>query len=270
MEFLHKEFINCEHINQVIRQAMADERKLFCRQHHADDQEEVQISCIKTTETHLYFMAAQSAQLKIQINDLLAVHFSVRHENKFLPCEISVRVKSFRLNQGKLFFYTSYPISIRHLQRRLFARYPVTANCFSEMELAFTNSDYFYREKWEIFQPELLDLSNISIGGMMFYLSENESWQKKLSYKSKLVLSCTFNTDNELVKEKNLNSFHIICTILDIQHITHCKKYQIRAKFSHWSCQGNINWKELKKNEGIEPMAKFLFQYAYKCKLPTN
>lgn len=267
MDFLHKELINREHIGNIIKQALNDDRKLFCRHQHAGEDEEVQITCVKSTDTHLYFMVPHSAQFEIQINDLLTIHFTVRHENRFLPCEISVRAKSFRLYQGRLFFYTSYPISIRHRQRRLFARYPVTADCFSQMELAYTNSDYFYSDKWNVFEPELVNIGNISIGGIMLFLRQNDSWEKKLTYRSTLILSCTFNTEDSRTAEKN--AFYIAGSILDIQQSGHCRIKQIRVKFSHWTYQHNISWKEIKVNEGIEAMAKFLFQYAYKNKLVT-
>lgn len=270
MDFLHKEFINKEHICSVITQALNDDRKLYCRHHNDDEHHEVQIYCVKMTDANLYFKVEDSSRFKVQINNVLVIQFTVRHENKFLPCEISVRVKSSRLTQGQLYFYTSFPISIRHKQRRLFARYPVTADCFSQKELAFTDTDYFYQDKWKIFMPELVDYGNISIGGIMIYLTQHESWEKMLTYNSTLILSCVFKTEDSHITEKQLNAFHIAATILSIQQLKDSKIKQIRAKFSHWTYQHNISWRRLEKNCGIESMAKFLFQYAYRNKLPTD
>lgn len=147
MELLHKEFIKKDHINEIIKQAFLNNRKLYCRKRNAGSLSEEQISFVNISDSQLYFMCLHSAQLTINNNDTLIIHFSVRHENTFLPCEISVRVKKHRIFDHKLFFSTTFPVSIRHLQRRQFVRYPIKPECFPKTEIAFTNTDCFLQNK---------------------------------------------------------------------------------------------------------------------------
>lgn len=252
----------------LVKRAIAEQRHFYTRKENQDEFAETEVSILNISETNFYFVCSNPEKLDIHEHDELIVNFSVRQNDKLLPCELKVHVGKFRISNGTLFFSTSFPISINHMQRRSFARYPIKTNYFQQLTLNFTNKDYPLAEYWQPFVPTCIIWGDISIGGIMFYLKKHDCWEEEFTNKSTLILSCTFNPTSFSINPTNM--FHIACEILEMQHIHKTNNEFIRARFANWTYQNQINWKKIRNNQGVEAVAKYLFQYSYLNKISNH
>lgn len=265
---MHNELIHHSYIMGLIKQAIAEERRFYGRKQNTDAYTETEISFLEISDNNLFFLCNSPEKLQIQEQDELLINFSVRLNGKLLPCELKVRVTKFRFSNGALFFSTTFPISVNHMQRRLFVRYPINIAYFQQLSMAFTNSDFALADKWQNFYPDCINWGDISIGGIMFYSKKHEDWNKTFTNKSSLILNCIFNAPQ--ANSSSFNAFHIACSILEMRAVKETNLKYIRAKFTHWTYQNTINWKKVPSADGIEALAKYLFQYSYKNKISAN
>lgn len=270
MDNMHKAVIAHVYIMELIKQAVAEQRHFYARKENQDDLAETEITFLSISESNFYFICSNPEKLDIHEQEELLINFSVRQKDKLLPCELKVRASKLRLSNGALFFSTTLPISINHMQRRLFARYPVKTKYFQQLALSFTNKDYALAEHWQPFAPECINWGDISIGGIMFYLKKHECWLKQFNNKSTLILNCTLNSPQAAETSNPTNRFYFACEILEMQNIRETDLKFIRARFTHWTYQTFPNWKKIRNGQGIEAFAKYLFQYAYKNKIATT
>lgn len=270
MDYIHKELIAHSYIMKLIKQAIAEQRRFYARKENQDELAETEISFLKISEDSFYFLCSNPEKLVIREQEELMINFSVRQNDKLLPCEIKVCITKIRLSNGSLFFSTTFPVGINHMQRRLFARYPIKTDYFQELSLNLTNKDYSFPEHWQPVAPECINWGDISIGGIMFYLKKHACWEKILNNKSTLILTCTFNTPHVTADSNPANMFYIACEILEMQNIKDTNLKFIRARFANWTYQKQINWEKIRNGQGIEAFAKYLFQYSYKNKITTN
>lgn len=269
MEYIHKELIHHLYIMGLIKQAVAEKRHFYARKENQDELTETEIIFLSISENNFYFICSAPEKLAIHEQEELLINFSVRQKDKLLPCELKVRALKLRFSNGALFFSTTLPIKINHMQRRSFARYPVKTNYFQQLALNFTNKDYAAAEYWQPFEPECINWGDISIGGIMFYLKKHECWQKQFNNKSTLILNCTLNYPQAAASSNPTNMFSIACEILEMQNIHETNLKFIRARFTNWTYQTFPNWKKIHNGQGIEAFAKYLFLYAYKNKITT-
>lgn len=254
----------------LIKRAIAEQRRFYARKENMDEMAETEISFLNISETNFYFICSNPEKLDIHEQEELIINFSVRQNDKLLPCELKVCVTRFRISNGTLFFATTFPISVNHMQRRLFVRYPIKIDYFQELTLSFTNMDYPLTEYWQPFVPECISWGDISIGGIMFYLEKHTCWEEKFTNKSTPILSCRFNSPQAEAGSNPTNMFYIACEILEMQDFRKTNLKFIRARFTNWTYQTLPNWKKIRTGQGIEAFAKYLFQYAYKNKIATN
>lgn len=269
MEYIHKELIHHLYIKGLIKKAIAEQRHFYARKENQDELAETEITFLSISKSNFYFICSNPDKLSIHEQEELMINFSVRQNDRLLPCEFKVRASKLRFSNGALFFSTTFPIRINHMQRRSFARYSVKSKLFQQLTLNFTNRDYSCPEYWQPFDPECINWGDISIGGIMFYLKRHECWNKQLNNKSTLILNCIFNYPQAMASSNPTNMFHIACEILEIQNIRETNLKFIRARFTHWTYQTPINWKKIHANQGIEAVAKYLFLYAYKNRINT-
>lgn len=142
MAYIHKEFIAHFYAIGLIKKAIAEQRRFYSRKEDHDEFAETEISFLNISNTNFYFICNNPEKLDIHEQEELIINFSVRQNEKLLPCELKVRITKLRLSNGTLFFSTTFPISVNHIQRRLFARYPIKIEYFQQLSLAFTNSDF--------------------------------------------------------------------------------------------------------------------------------
>lgn len=270
MDYIHKELIAHSYIMKLIKQAIAEQRRFYARKENQDEYAETEISFLEITDTNFYFLCSNPEKLNVHEQEEILINFSVREKDKLLPCEIKVRVTKFRLANGALFFSTTFPVGINHMQRRLFVRYPVKTDYLQHLSLNFTNKDYALQEHWQPLDPECINWGDISIGGIMFYLKRHACWNKQLSNKSTLIVNCIFNNPQPTTDNNPKNMFYIACEILEIQNIKETNLKFIRARFTNWTYQLFPNWKKIHTGQGIEAVAKYLFQYSYQNKINTN
>lgn len=270
MSNMHKELIAHLYIMGLIKRAIAEQRHFYGRKENQDEFAETEISFLEITDTNFYFLCSNPEKLSVHEQEELLVNFSVRENDKLLPCEIKVRVTKLRLANGALFFSTTFPVGINHMQRRLFGRYPVKINYLQQLSLSFTNKDYAFQENWQSFDPECINWGDISIGGIMFYLKKNECWNKQLNNKSTLIVNCIFNNPQVAADSNPKNMFYIACEILEMQTVRETNLKFIRARFTNWTYQSFPNWEKIRNGQGIEAFAKYLFQYSYQNKINTN
>lgn len=265
---MHNELIHHSYIMGLMKKAIAEERRFYGHKQNADAYSETEISFLEISDSNLFFLCNSPEKLEIQEQEEIMINFSVRFNGKLLPCELKVRVTKFRLSNGAIFFSTTFPISVNHLQRRSFVRYPIKIEYFQQLSLSFTNSDYVLADKWQPFHPDCINWGDISIGGIMFYLKKHEDWNKIFTNKSSLIFNCIINAPQ--TNNNQFNAFYIACDILEMQNVKDSNLKYIRARFNHWTYQSSINWKKVPHNEGIEAFAKYLFQYSYKNKISAN
>lgn len=277
MSNIHKELIAHLYIMGLIKSAIAEQRHFYTRKKNQNEFSETEISVLNISETNFYFVCSNPEKLDIHEQEELIINFSVRQNDRLLPCELKVCVTRFRISNGTLFFATTFPISVNHMQRRLFVRYPIKTHYFQQLALSFTNRDYPLAEYWQPFDPNCISWGDISIGGIMFYLKKHDCWEKDFTNKSTLILNCTFNYTSttfnypQMMPNNNpTNMFHIACEILEMQNTRETNLKFIRARFANWTYQKQINWKKIPNNQALEAFAKYLFQYAYQNKITTN
>lgn len=252
----------------LMKKAIAENRRFYGRKLNADAYAETEISFLEISDSNLFFLCNSPEKLTIQEQEEIMINFSVRSNDKLLPCELKVRVTKFRFSNGVIFFSTTFPISVNHLQRRFFVRYPIKTDYFQQLSMAFTGSDFALADKWQTFHPDCINWGDISIGGIMFYLKKHEDWNKTFTNKSLLIFNCIINAPQ--TGNNQFNAFHIACNILEMQNVKDTNLIYIRAKFNHWTYQQPINWKKVPPNNGIEAFAKYLFQYSYNNKISAN
>ena len=87
----------------MIKRAIAENRRFYARKENQDDLSETEISFFNLSETNFYFTCTNPEKFKISEQDTLVINFSVRQNDKLLPCELKVRVLRTRISNGILF-----------------------------------------------------------------------------------------------------------------------------------------------------------------------
>lgn len=224
-----------------------------------DESFEFPMELVNISNTHLFFKYDSIDNLVLEKQSLRII-FVELIKNTEVPLEFTVQVLKSRVHKSAVFFATFFPLKFCKVQRRLHVRYPVYRNNFSHFEILYTNTLFILKDEWKEISDDKLILGDISAGGMQFCLCKEHIDDYVIKEGTTIILKCGFKLDRSVL------AFVIRGNICG-SRLEANGTCSYRVKFSEWTYdEYPQHWRRISDNQGIDPLAKFLFYAAYNNK----
>jgi hypothetical protein len=192
----------------------------------------------------------------------VSVYFSLRIDRKTLPCDFVSEVMGSEREGKDSFLLLRIPTDMGHNQRRYNVRIPVTKEDIGNFRVWYgkpeVGEDEAHNAKvqWVPFQPDHLDILDISAGGAHIGVTTSSPLLPLLSKGEMLLISGEFSLKGKSV------SLAMVGPIVRLVKDGKMPWARIGVHYRRWAQvkQGGLNWLPLNTQEGIAPLASWVFQ----------
>lgn len=224
-------------------------------------------ACVETRADALKIYLRGGIEQPPAVGMELHVYFSLRIDRKSVPFDFSARVLSTEREGRDFFLWLNAPEELGHNQRRYNVRVPVSKEDIHDFQVWYGKPVAVpetagagaegTRVDWVPIAYQHAELLDLSAGGLQLVVAPDASVYPYLSPREVLLAKGTF-----ALRDKGPQHLALVGSVVRMNKDKDATWANLGISFKRWgsAVDGRFVWRRLGEQEGVSPLASWVFQ----------